>query len=588
MPTAPAQTSRLYRFAPGLRSLLSYNLATDFRFDFLAGISVAAVALPVAIAYAELAGFPAEVGLYSCILPLVAYAIFGTSPQLIVNPDASACAIIAASVAPLAAGDPQMYASLSVTLTFIAGIFCIIASFLYLGVLADFLSKPILVGFLNGVAISIFLGQIGKILGFSVTAGGIFPRLFEVIQKLPQKHWVTLAVGGGSFVILYLSKKFVPRAPAALVAMILAGAAVALLHLDSHGVKILGKVPAGLPRLRFPTIRTADLPELTAEALGLALVLFSSGMLTARSFASKNGYEIDVDKEFAAFGAANIASALSQGFAVTGADSRTAMADSAGGRTQVTGLVAAAAIAVVLLYFTSPLQFIPTPTLGAVLVFAAISLVDVATLKELWPIDRREVYLSLLTTIGVAAVGAINAILVAVALAVIRFVKFTARPRDEILGTVEGIPGFHCIDRHEGAKTLPGLVMYRFGGPIMFFNCGYFAQRVLRIAEATPGIKWFVIDAIPITQIDVTGLDTIRTLYHTLESKGIRMLLAGRQTEYINWLKKTGLYRPEHEQLFYRTMRQAYRAFQQMPSASPESASDVAGSRADERPVVPD
>jgi high affinity sulfate transporter 1 len=549
--------------APGLRALLGYRFGEDFRHDAVAGVCVAAVAVPVAIAYAELAGFSPEVGLYSSILPLVAYAIFGTSRQLVVNPDAAACAMIAASVAPLAAGDPVKYASLSMALAFFAGVFCILASFFRLGALADFLSKPILVGFLNGVAISIFLGQVGKLCGFSVESGGIVRRLIEVISKLPQIHWLTLAVGLGSFAVLFLSRRIAPRAPAALVAMVVAGAAVALLGLEARGVASLGKVPAGLPRLRWPVIAAEDLPALVAKAAGLALVLFSSGMLTARSFASKNGYDIDADKEFAALGAANIASALSQGFAVTGADSRTAMGDASGGRTQVTGLVAAAGIAIVLLLLTSPLKYVPVAALGAVLVFASLSLFDVRALRDMWRVDRWEVALSIVTTLGVVVFGAINAILVAVTLALGRFIRLAARPRDEILGTIDGLPGFHSIERHARATTVPGMVLYRFGSPITFFNSAYFKQRVLAVADgAGPGLRWFVIDAIPITHIDVTGLYVIGDVRRVLEARGVTLVVAGRKTEYTNWLTEIGMYRPEDERILFPTMRQAFRAFQ--------------------------
>jgi high affinity sulfate transporter 1 len=572
MPTAQ-QPSRqqplIFRIAPGLRPLLGYRFGQDFRFDLVAGVSVAAVALPVAVAYAELAGFTPEVGLYSCILPLVAYAIFGTSRNLMVNPDAAACAMVASAVAPLAHGDADLYASISITLATIAGVYCIIASFFRLGALADFLSKPILVGFLNGIAISIFLGQVGKLCGFSIKAGGIIPRIVEIAKTLPQTHWPTLAVAVGAFAIIFASKRFLPRLPSALVAMILASAAVAIFKLDAHGVAILGKVKSGLPHLRLPTTPLRALPPLMADAAGMALVLFTSGMLTARSFAARGGYEIDVDQEFAAFGFANIASALSQGFAVTGADSRTAMAQSSGGRTQVTGLVAAATIAIVLLFLTSPLQYVPVAALGAVLIVAAFSLFDTKTLREIWKVDKGEVVLSIITTLGVVAVGAINAILLAVGLALVKFVHMTARPGDEVLGKVEGLSGFHSIERHPGAETFPGLVMYRFGSPITFFNSAYFKERVLAVVDAAmPGVRWVVIDLIPISHVDVTGVYAVRDLRVALKTRGVTLILAGRKTEYLNWLRECGLYREEDEQVFFPTMRQAFRAFQSSQSPS--------------------
>ncbi|HYX68366.1 MAG TPA: SulP family inorganic anion transporter, partial [Terriglobales bacterium] len=345
-PDAAGWAQRLGRIAPGLPALLSYKRA-DFPHDLVAGLSVAAVALPVGVAYAQLAGFNPAVGLYASILPLVAYALFGTSRQLIVGPDAATCAIVAAAVAPLAAGNPDLYLSLSLTLALLAGLFCITASFLKLGALADFLSKPILVGFLNGIAISIVLGQLGKIFGFPIESEGILPRLLEFASKLGLTHWPTLVVGLVTFLVLLISPRLLPRLPAALVAMAVAVVVVKLFGLDALGVKTVGDVPRGLPALRFPNVPSGLLPQLLAEAAGLALVSFSSMMLTGRSFASKNRYEIDTDREFAVLGAANIAAALSQGFAVSGADSRTAMNDAAGGRTQVAGLVAAASIAAV-------------------------------------------------------------------------------------------------------------------------------------------------------------------------------------------------------------------------------------------------
>ncbi len=558
------------RVAPGVRALVQYRFASDFRHDLMAGVSVAAVALPVAVAYAQLAGFNPVVGLYSCILPLVAYAVFGTSRQLMVNPDAPTCAMVAASVAPLAAGNAEVYWSLSVTLAFLSGLFCIGASFLRLGALADFLSKPILIGFLNGVAISILLGQSGKIFGFAIEKDGIVPRLMEFVSKLPHTHVPTLAVGLGTFAVLFLAHRFVRGLPAALVAMALAGLAVALLGLEYRGVQALGNVPAGLPPLRLPSFPLEDLPALVAHAAGLALVLFSSGMLTARSFAERGHYEIDSDKELAAYGAANIASALSQGFAVAGADSRTAMAESAGGRTQVTGLVAAASLTVVLLFFTGPLRHIPVAALGAVLVFAALSLFDVSTLREIWRVDRGEVALSVLTTIGVVAVGAIDAILVAVGLALVRFVQISARPTAEVLGKVEGFPGLHSVERHPGAQTWPGIVIFRFDGPLVFFNAHYF-RRSARAAAAEAELKWFVLDLIPVGRVDVTGLSVLRDFDRELSSRGARLVCAGRTTEIVQWLRETGLYRDDLRDRLYPTLRQALQAYRQQfgPSQAP-------------------
>ncbi len=561
----PPLLSRLGRFAPGLADLRRYR-AADVPADLTAGLSVAAVALPVGVAYAQLAGFDPVIGLYSSILPLVAYALFGTSRQLIVGPDAATCALIAAAVAPLAAGDGGLYVVFSTLLALFAGLFCIAASFLKLGALADFLSKPILVGFLNGVSISIALGQAGKLFAFETTARGIAPRLFEIVGKLGQTHWPTLAIAILAFAVLLLAPRLTRRLPAALIAMVVAGAAVALLGLDAAGVATIGAVPAGLPSLGLPSVPVeriaAVLPELLGAAAGIALVSFSSAMLTARSFAAKNRYDIDVDREFAALGAANIASAFSQGFAISGADSRTAMSDAAGGRTRVAGLFAAGSVALVLLFLTGPLEYVPVAALGAVLIMASVSLMDLASLRRFWVIDKREFMLSIIATLGVVWVGAIDAILFAVLLALLRFVRLAARPRIEVLGRVKGHAGLHSIDRHAEARTTPGIVLFRFNGPLVFFNSAYFKREALAAARAAgPGLNWFVLDLIPVTQFDVTGMDALDALEAELAASGVTLVVAGRMTESSDWLRARGLQRDPHGERHFPTMRQALRAY---------------------------
>lgn len=556
---SPNGKGKWIRIAPGLGMLFPYD-RKNLPHDIVAGLSVAAVALPVGVAYAQLAGFNPAVGLYSSILPLFAYAIFGTSRQLIIGPDAATCALVTAAVTPLAAGDPELYNSLSVTLAFLAGVLCIGARFLKLGALADFLSKPILVGFLNGVALSIILGQIGKIFGFPIEAGGIVPRLIEFASKLGLTHWISLAVGVGAFAVLLLTPRVTKRIPAALVAMALAAFAVRFLGLEALGVKIVGDVPAGLPPIRLPHFSIDLLPTLFDDAAGLALVTFSSMMLTSRSFASKNRYDIDVDQEFAALGAANIASGLSQGFAVSGADSRTAMSDATGGRTQVTGLVAAATIAAVLLFFTGPLRYVPIPALGAVLVMAGLSLVDVSALKLIYKIDRLEFGQSVIATLGVVAVGAIHAILFVVVLAILRFVRLVARPRFEILGQTPGLPGFHSIERHSDASSIPGVLVVRFNAPIVFFNAPFFKRELLAAANAVgPSLKCVVLDMLPITMIDATGLYTVQEVIDELRSRGIAIVGAGRQTEWFQWGESRKLLREDRRPRIFPTLEDAVR-----------------------------
>ena len=552
----------LSELMPGLAVLRRYRFGRDFSHDLFAGVSVAAVALPVSIAYAELAGLSPAVGLYASIGPLLAYALFGTSPQLMVNPDAASCAILAAAVAPLAGGDPALYLSLATALTLFTGILCVLASAFRLGALADFLSRPILVGFLNGIALSIFLGQIGKVLGFQVTASRIVPKLLEILSKLPTTQLPTLLVALFSVAVLLLVQRFLTRVPAALAVLVLSAVLAKLLDLPSSGVAVLAPVPAGLPMPSLPQVPLETIPKLLGSAAGLALVLFTSGTITSRSFASRGGYEVDVDRELVAYGVANMASSLAQGFVVTGADSRTAMAVTAGGRTQVTGLVAAAMIALVLLLFTGPLQFVPLDALGVVLIAAALSLLDMASLRQFWRMDRREFGLSLVTTAGVVALGSINGILVAVTLAVVRFVKHTARPSVELLGEEKGLPGLHSIDRHGQAQAIPGMVLFRFNAPLVFFNADHFKQCALAAVLASgDDLRWFVIDAIPISDVDINGLAVLKDLQQKLASRNVKLVWAGRQSEFLSCLRGMGEPTERVSELTYPTLRQAVHAF---------------------------
>jgi high affinity sulfate transporter 1 len=497
---------------------------------------------------------------------MIVYALFGTSRQLIVGPDAATCALVATAVAPLAAGDPELYMSLSVSIAVLAGIFCIGASFLRLGALADFLSKPILVGFLNGVSLHILVGQLGKLFGFAMEAkGGIILHLKELLEKIGQTHLPTLAVGLATFAVLLISPKLFPRLPAALVALVAAGLIVAGFDLEALGVKVLGDVPAGLPDLQLPGLHLDVLDKIAGAAAGLALVSFSSMMLTARSFAAKNRYQIDTDREFAALGVANIASALSQGFAISGADSRTAMADASGGRTQMTGIIAAAAVAIVLLFLTEPLRYVPVAALGAVLVKASLSLLDVQALVRLYRLRRSEFALSFLATLGVIWVGAIQAIGVAVLLAVLRFVSLSAKPRVDILGKIEGMSGLHSITRHPEAQTYPGLVLFRFNGPLIFFNTPYFKQQSLAaIDSAGSGLRWFVVDAIPVTQMDVTGYYELEDLAQTLHERGAELVIAGRMREAREWYEKKGLPDNSFTDRRFPTLREAVRVYREL------------------------
>jgi MFS superfamily sulfate permease-like transporter len=397
----------------------------------------------------------------------------------------------------------------------------------------------------------------------------------ELISKFGQIHWLTFAVALLAFAVLLLAPRLIKHLPAALLAMLVTAVAVAGFDLEAHGVATLGVVPAGLPALGLPAgslqLLTEHFKPLLMAAAGIALISFSSAMLTARSFAAKNRYDIDVDREFAALGAANIASALSQGFAISGADSRTAMSDASGGRTRLTGLFAAAAVALVLVFLTGPLQFVPVAALGAVLIMAALSLLDLGSLRRFWAIDKREFLLSMIATFGVIWVGALEAILFVVLLAVLRFVQLTARPRAEVLGSIEGMPGFHALDRHPEAAVTAGLVLFRFNGPLVFFNAGYFKREALAAAnQQGDDLRWFVLDMIPLTQLDITGIDALLDLQAELASRGVELVAAGRRSE-----SSQGVSPVRH----YPTLRKAQQAYRKafLAPAEPGPAGGAPG-----------
>jgi high affinity sulfate transporter 1 len=533
----------------------------------VAGLAVAAVAIPGSIANAQLAGLSPEVGLYASTLPLVAYALFGTSRQLMVGPSAATAAMVAAAIAPLAGGDAALYLSMSMVLCLCVGFLCIGASFLRLGALADFLSKPILIGFMNGVAISILITQSSRLFGLSLEASGLPARALEFITRLPSTHLPTLVVGLSTMALLLLAPRLVPKVPAPLVAMFVAGVAVHVFALDALGIATIGAVPGGLPAFHLPVVPVEMLPTLVAEAAGLALMSFSNMMIAARSFAAKNRYVVDADREMAALGATNIAAALAQSFVVSGTNSRTAVADAAGGRTQVTGIVSALAVAVVALFLTAPLQYVPSVVLAAVLVTAGLALLDIGKLKMIYRIDRSEAFLSIVATVGVVLVGPINAIMLTVVLALLRFVRLASRPKVEILGALDGKPGYHSLERHPDARTQPGGLLFRFNGPIIFFSADYFKREVERAAAAaSPDLRWFVLDLMPVNMVDATGLYAMRDVFDELRSRGLVVAVAARDTEWTDWAQKRGLTTELGKYLRFSTLEQAVQACGDAPA----------------------
>ncbi|HKE01551.1 MAG TPA: sulfate permease [Planctomycetota bacterium] len=541
-PSGVARPAKPRRFTllPGLGQLLGYQrewLAADV----VAGVSVAAIAVPTAIAYAQMIGFEPVVGFYAAILPLVAYAMLGTSRHLIVNPDAGTCALVAATLLPIVpSGDPAAMVSASVVLALAAGVVCIVAGILRLGVVADFLSRPILVGFMNGIAIHIFLDQLGKVGGYAKRSHGIVPSVVELARKLDELHGPTVAVGLACIGLLIAAKRWLPRWPAPLLAVVAAIVAVRVLRLQEAGVATVGAVAGGWPAPRWPEVDAAAWKPLVAGALGVALLSFTNAVAVARSFAAKGGYDVHADRELVALGAAHIASAASGGFAVSGTESRTAMNYAMGGKSPAAGLVAAASIASVLLFFTSPLSDIPKAALGAILMVAAVGLFEAKELVHLWRVSPRELVLAVITTLGVVGLDVLDGILLAVGLSLLLALHRASRPADAVLGRVEGLGGYHSLAQYPDAKTFPGVVLYRFGAALLFFNTSYFRRRVLDAAAARSDAKWLVIEGGPINTIDVTGAEALGRLAEETRKRGVRLALANVRTEVLALLDRAG------------------------------------------------
>jgi high affinity sulfate transporter 1 len=531
----------IHRFAPGLAALGRYD-PSWIRYDLLAGVSVAAVAIPIGIAYAQLAGVPPVYGLYAGILPLVAYAVFGTSRQLIIAPDAATCVIVAAIVMPLAGPDPARYISLSMILAMITGVFCIVAGLARLGSLTNFLARPILTGYLNGIAIAIISGQLGKLFGFSLKPAGFFRTVIEFLSKLGETHGLTLAVGLAVFVMLRLLKRLGPKIPAPLIAVVLGIAASRLFRLGERGVALLGTIPAGLPKLMIPDVSMSDLGQLVSGALGLTLISFTSAMVTARGFAAKNRYEIDSNQEFIALGAADIGAGMLQGFAVSGADSRTAVNDSVGGKSQVTGLVASGLLVATVLFLTVPLASLPIAVLSAVLINSAIGLFDFPGLLKLRRISIKEFRLSVITLLGVITVGVLPGVVVAVGLAIVQLLVRASRPHDAVLGHIPGTNAYHDTTSHPEAVSFPGLLIYRFDESLVFFNADYFKARVRTLVREAPApVRYFLLDAETIPYLDTTGAACLEQVCGDLEAEGIAMAVAAAKSPVRTMLDRTGL-----------------------------------------------
>ncbi|EQB8351501.1 SulP family inorganic anion transporter [Pseudomonas aeruginosa] len=550
----------LARWVPGLDSLLHYRRAW-FRPDVQAGLSVAAIQIPTAIAYAQIAGFPPQVGLYACILPMLIYALIGSSRQLMVGPDAATAAMVAAAITPLAAGDPQRLVDLSMIVAIMVGLFSIVAGLARAGFIASFLSRPILVGYLNGIGLSLLVGQLGKLFGYEAATSGFVAGILALLENLLHIHWPTLILGSFSLLLMVLLPRRFPQLPGALCGVLLASLAAALLGLDRYGVELLGEVPAGLPQLSWPQTSLEELKSLLRDATGITVVSFCSAMLTARSFAARHGYSINPNHEFVALGLANIGAGVSQGFAISGADSRTAVNDMVGGKTQLVGVVAALVIAATLLLLNKPLGWVPMPALGAVLLLAGWGLIDVQALKGFWKLSRFEFSLCLLTTVGVLSVGVLPGIFVAVSIAVLRLLYYTYRPSDAVLGWMHGIDGQVELAKYPQATTLPGLVIYRFDAPLLFFNADYFKQRVLAVVDGSERPNAVLLNAEAMTNLDISGLATLHEVQQILKAQGVHLSLARVTGQTLDLLQRSSMLGEIKPPLVFSSVRSGVSAY---------------------------
>lgn len=550
----------LARWVPGLDSLLHYRRAW-FRPDVQAGLSVAAIQIPTAIAYAQIAGFPPQVGLYACILPMLIYALIGSSRQLMVGPDAATAAMVAAAITPLAAGDPQRLVDLSMIVAIMVGLFSIVAGLARVGFIASFLSRPILVGYLNGIGLSLLVGQLGKLFGYEAATSGFVAGILALLENLLHIHWPTLILGSLSLLLMVLLPRRFPQLPGALCGVLLASLAAALLGLDRYGVELLGEVPAGLPQLSWPQTSLEELKSLLRDATGITVVSFCSAMLTARSFAARHGYSINANHEFVALGLANIGAGVSQGFAISGADSRTAVNDMVGGKTQLVGVIAALVIAATLLLLNKPLGWVPMPALGAVLLLAGWGLIDVQALKGFWKLSRFEFSLCLLTTVGVLSVGVLPGIFVAVSIAVLRLLYYTYRPSDAVLGWMHGIDGQVELAKYPQATTLPGLVIYRFDAPLLFFNADYFKQRVLAVVDGSERPNAVLLNAEAMTNLDISGLATLHEVQQILKAQGVHLSLARVTGQTLDLLQRSSMLGEIKPPLVFSSVRSGVSAY---------------------------
>ena len=521
----PARRPLLQRLVPVSAHVRSYRGGT-LRRDLLAGATVAALAVPAALAYSEIAGLSPVIGLYSLLLPAVAYTLLGSSRQLSIGPDGAISALVGAAVIPLVA-DPEQRASLAALLALLVGGVFFGAWLARLGWIADYFSRPVLIGYLHGVAVVLIVGQLGKMLGLSINAETPPGQLIEVIREITDLSWSTLAVALVSLALLLLARRLSPKLPGALIVVILAIVVSAVVGLTDKGVAVVGHIPSGLPSIELPDLRPKDIFSLLPAALGIFFVGFASQILAARSFAGRHGQHIHANTELVAMGAANLVAGISQGMPIGASDSRTAVNDQMGARTQVSGLLAAAVIALVLLFLTGPIQYLPKATLGAVIVVAALGLVEPDAWRVIARVSRVEVAIAAITMVGVIAVGVLQALLLAVALSIVDAVRRSADPHDAVLGYVERMDRYADVRVHPSARIVPGVLVYRLDDRLFFANTNYVEGRIREAVAGAPApVHWLVFDAEALNHVDATGVRMLAEMIESLRKESITFVFA--------------------------------------------------------------
>ena len=526
------------RFAPGLEALTHYELSW-LRSDLVAGLSIAAVALPVGIALAEVTGVPVVFGIYAAIFPLFAYALLGSSRMVIVGPDSATCVLVAAVLVSLAEGDPQRQIALMVVLSLITGVFMIIGGVLRLGFVASFLSQPILTGFLNGIALVMIAGQLKTLFGYPGDASGFVLRLVEFAQRVWESHIPTLLLGVGLMAVFMAGRRLYPQLPSLLIIMVLSVLLVVGLGLEQKGVAVIGTVPAGLPQPSVDLPAWTDFRVLLADGGAVALLAFISGILTVKAFARRSREEVDSTQELFALGACNIVSGLLQGFAVTGTTSRTAVNYAVGGKSRVAGIVAGIIMLLVLLFLTDPLAHIPKTALAAAIIVSGFSLFDNVALRELYAISRLEFGVCIVAMLGVLIFGVLPGVGLAIALSLAWLLYAESRPPDAILGRVPGMRGYHDVKEYPEAITVPGLLVYQFNADLVFYNADRFKQRARAVvASASTPVQWLVLDASSINYIDVTAFQKVEELSEELAARGVRTVVVNLKRRVLRPFEK--------------------------------------------------